>query len=74
MTEATRIYLQDNYELRCSAKLLDSGEYVPVLVITKQVWPTRSRDIAVGRGNYASAEAAMEAAHRQGLEWIANYG
>ncbi|MDD0840784.1 hypothetical protein PSQ40_19565 [Curvibacter sp. HBC61] len=74
MTEATTIYQHENYELRCSAKALDSGEFVPLLVITKQVWPTRSRDIAVRRGDYTSAEAAIAAAHAQGLEWIANYG
>jgi len=28
----------------------------------------------VRRGDYTTAEAAVEAAYAQGLEWIANYG
>src|SRR5450830_1625345 len=74
MTQATKICQHRNYELKCSAKVLDNGEYVPLLVITKQVWPTRPREIAVRRGDYTTAEAAVEAAYAQGLEWIANYG
>jgi len=49
MTQATKICQHQNYELKCSAKVLDNGEYVPLLVITKQVWPTRPREIAVRR-------------------------
>lgn len=74
MTQATKICQHQNYELKCSAKMLDNGEYVPLLVITKQVWPTRPREIAVRRGDYTTPEAAVEAAYAQGLEWIANYG
>jgi hypothetical protein len=74
MTVATKTCQHGDYELKCSTKALDSGEYVPLLVITKQVWPTRPRDIAVRRGDYTTPEAALEAAYAQGLEWIANYG
>ena len=70
----TLIYQHQDYELSCSAKALDGGRFEPVLVIVKKVWPTRSRQIAVERGEFTRASDAIEAAHAQGLAWISNYG
>jgi hypothetical protein len=44
------------------------------LTVCKQVWPTRPREIAVPRGDYLSAQSAIDAAHAQGIEWIRDYG
>lgn len=70
----TRIFRHQDYELQCSAKAIDSGKFVPALTVSKQVWPTRPREIAVHRGDYATEDAAIDAAFKQGVEWIANYG
>lgn len=58
----------------CSAKAVDSGKFAPILVVSKQVWPTRPREIAVQRGDHLTEETAIDAAYSQGLEWIQNYG
>jgi hypothetical protein len=50
------------------------GGFEPALVICRQAWPKRPRTIAVERGPYASADSAIESAHAQGIEWVANYG
>ena len=71
---ATKIFRHQNYELICSAKAVDSGRFTPILTVSKQVWPTRPREIAVERGDYQSEEAAIDAAHTQGIAWISNYG
>lgn len=72
--DETRIFRHQNYELQCSAKPVDSGRYAPHLIVAKQIWPTRPREIAVQRGNHLSAETAIDAAHAQGIEWIRDYG
>jgi hypothetical protein len=71
---ATKVFRHENYELHCSASAADSGKFVPIVVVTKQVWPTRPRNIAVSRDQYLSEETAIEAARTQGVEWIASYG
>lgn len=73
MTLTQAIRLQD-YDLLCGATPNDSGQFKPTLVITKNVWPSRPRTIAIQRGAFANQEGAIQAAHAQGLEWIANYG
>lgn len=72
--DSTKIFRHQNYELLCSAKALDGGRFAPVLVVSKQVWPTRPREIAVDRGEYMTEAAAIDAAYTQGVEWILNYG
>ena len=72
--DATRIFRHQDYELQCSAKVIDSGKFAPSLTVSKQVWPTRPREIAVGRGDHVTADSAIDAAYRQGVEWITNYG
>jgi hypothetical protein len=72
--DKSKTFRQDEYEMACSARPDDSGRFIPGLVITKQVWPTRPRKIDVPRGNHASEDDAIEAAHVHGLEWIRNYG
>jgi hypothetical protein len=71
---ATQTFRHLDYELVCSAKAIDSGRFAPVLIVSKQVWPTRPREIAVQRGEHTSEQTAIDAAHAQGIEWVANYG
>lgn len=71
---ASRVFRHENYELHCSASAMGSGKFVPAVVVTKQIWPTRPRNIAVRSGNYATEEIAIEAARTQGIEWIVSYG
>jgi hypothetical protein len=73
MIEIQTFRLKD-YTLTCSAQILDNGRFEPLLVITKQVWPSRPRTIAVRRGTHTTAASAIESAHAQGIEWVANYG
>jgi hypothetical protein len=71
---ASRVFRHENYELHCSACAVDNGKFVPAIVVTKQIWPTRPRIIAVRSGTFATEETAIEAARTQGIEWIASYG
>jgi hypothetical protein len=71
---ATRTFRHQEYELLCSAKAVDGGKFAPTVVVSKQVWPTRPREIDVRRGDYTTEEAAINAAFAQGVEWISNYG
>lgn len=70
----TRIYRLRDYELTCSAQACDNGRFEPALVISKLVWPSRPRTIAVRRGAHPTAEVAIESARAQGVEWIENFG
>jgi hypothetical protein len=70
----TKIFRHRDYELQCSAKAADNGKFAPGLVVCKQVWPTRPREIAVPRGDFVTEDSAIDAAYAQGVEWIANYG
>lgn len=70
----TRVFRHEHYELICSATAVDGGKYAPALVVSRQVWPTRPRVIAVRRGSYETEETAITAAFNQGVEWIRDYG
>jgi hypothetical protein len=70
----TKIFRHRDYELQCSAKASDKGKFTPSLIVCKQVWPTRPREIAVPRGDYGTEDTAIDAAYAQGIEWITNYG
>jgi hypothetical protein len=72
--DTTRVFKWQNYELLCSAKPVDAGRFAPNLVISKQVWPTRPREIAVPRGAHLTEDTAIDAAYSSGVEWIRNYG
>jgi hypothetical protein len=72
--DATRTFRHQDYELLCSAKALDTGKFAPAVIVSRQVWPTRPRVIAVQRGDYLTEETAIDAARTQGVEWIRNYG
>jgi hypothetical protein len=61
-------------DLLCHAKAVDGWKFAPALVVCTQVWPTGPRVVAVQRGNYVTEETAIDAAHKQGVEWILNYG
>jgi hypothetical protein len=60
-TETKLIELQ-NYELKCGARPIDGGRFVPTIKATKQVWPFRHRIVAVKRDFNPSEEAAIVAA------------
>lgn len=70
----TRVFHHQDWELQCHAAATDGGHFVPSVVVSKQVWPTRPRNIAVPRGEHADAESAIDAARRSGIQWITNYG
>jgi hypothetical protein len=70
----TQTFHVKEYELSCSAVPSAKGGFEPALVICRQAWPKRPRTIAVDRGPHASADSAIESAHAQGIEWVANYG
>ena len=72
--DATRNFRHKNYELVCSAKAVDRGRFLPTLFISKHVWPTRPREIAVPRGDHTDEQSAIDAAYHQGLDWVLNYG
>ncbi len=71
---ATKVFRHENYELHCSASVIGNGEFLPAVVVIKQIWPTRPRNIAVRSDRYLTEEIAIEAARTQGIEWIVSYG
>jgi len=71
---ATKTFHHQDYELVCSAKAIDSGKFVPSLVVSKQAWPTRPRVIALKKADYLNEETAIDAAYTEGLEWVQNFG
>ena len=71
---ATKTFRHQDYDLICTAKPVNNGKFVPALTISKQVWPSRPREIAVERGDHQTEDTAIEAAHRQGVEWVLHYG
>ena len=71
---ATQIFRHQDYELVCGAKAVDSGKFAPTLVVSKQVWPTRPRVIALQRADYLTEDSAIDAAYNQGVEWVTNFG
>ncbi len=72
--DATKIFRHHDYELHCGARPVDGGRFVPTLIVSKQVWPTRPREIAIRRGDYPTPEEAIDAAYAQGIGWIADFG
>ena len=72
--ESNKTFRHQDYELQCFAKPINNGRFAPSLTVSKQVWPTRPREIAVERGNHLTEQTAIDAAYAQGIEWIANYG
>jgi hypothetical protein len=71
---ATRTLRHQDYELTCTATAVDGGKFVPGIVVARQIWPSRPRNIAIARGDYPSEESALDAAQAQGIEWVVNYG
>ena len=72
--DATQIFRVHDYELVCGAKATDSGKFEPTAVVSKCIWPSRPRTLAMQRGDFLTAAAAVESAHAQALVWIANFG
>jgi hypothetical protein len=70
----TRSFRHEDYELLCGAKALDSGKFVPTLVVSKQSWPSRPRTISVQSDGCLTAEDAISSAYAQGVDWVLNYG
>jgi len=54
--DATKIFKHRDYELVCGARRVDNGKFAPTLMISKQVWPTRPREIAVRTSNSSLIE------------------
>jgi hypothetical protein len=71
---ATQVFRLNDYELVCGARVVDGGKFEPTLVVSSNTWPSRPRTLAVQRGNFPTEALAIESAHAQGLEWIANFG
>jgi hypothetical protein len=67
-------FRSERYDLVCSAQVCDNGTYRAVLVISRNIWPSRPRTIAVRAEHHSTADVAIESAHAQGLEWVKNYG
>ncbi len=74
MDSTQKIFRHQDYELVCCARAVEGGRFVSSLTISKQVWPSRSREIAVEKALYETQDAAIDAAHVKGLEWIKDYG
>ena len=70
----TKTFQHENYELLCGARALDSGRFVPTLVISRQSWPSRPRMISMHSDGYPTTEDAINSAHVQGVDWVRNYG
>ena len=67
-------FRSDRYDLVCSARACANGTFQAALVISKNIWPSRPRTIAVRAGRHPTADIAIESAHAQGLEWVRNFG
>ena len=72
--DATRIFRHGDYDLRCCAKAVEYGKFVPEVIVSRPVWPTRPRLIAIERGNYLTEDTAIDAAYAQGVRWISSRG
>jgi hypothetical protein len=72
--DTTKTFRHQDYELRCTAKAVDSGKFEPNLVVSRQSWPTRPRVVLLKNGAYATRETAIDAARTQGIEWVSNFG
>lgn len=70
----TQTFRFEHYDLRCSAQACDNGMFRPALVVSKNVWPSRPRTIAMRRDRHPTADVAIESARTQGLEWVRNFG
>ena len=68
------IFQHQGYELRCGARVLDSGSFMPTLVVCRQQWPSRPRTIAVVSEGCLTSDEAIASAHVQGLAWVQDYG
>jgi hypothetical protein len=73
MMEA-QTFRYEHYDLVCSARPCDNGMFRSVLVISKNVWPSRPRTIDVRPDPHPTAEVAIKSAYDQGLEWVRNFG
>jgi len=72
--QTVSVFHHGDYQLACSARRMGNGRYLPSLVVTKEVWPTRARTIALESSEFEAEAAAIEEARVRGIEWIAHYG
>ena len=70
----TQTFRSEHYNVTCSAQACDNGLFRAVATVSKNIWPSRPRTIAMRRDRHPTAEDAIEAARDQGLEWVRNYG
>jgi hypothetical protein len=71
---ATQTFHLKHYDLTCSAQACDNGMFQPALMVSKNIWPSRPRTIAVRRDRHLTADIAIESARAQGLDWVRDYG
>ena len=71
---ATQTFHLTHSDLMCSAQACDNGMFRPALVVSKNIWPSRPRTIAVRRDRHSTADVAIASAHAQGLEWVRDFG
>ena len=57
---STQIYRLKDYDLACSAQTCDGGKFEPSLVISRHIWASRPRMIAMRRGAHLTAHAVIE--------------
>ena len=72
--ETVRIFRHKDYALHCEARALDNGRFAPAVSVLRQVWPSRPKEIAVPRSDYATENDAVEAAHQIGILWVSDFG
>ena len=72
--DTNTIFQHKGYELRCGARALDSGSFMPTLVVSKHLWPSRPRTMAVHGEGCRSVDEAIASAHAQGLAWVRDFG
>lgn len=70
----TQIFNFCGYQLTCTAVPDAGGKFESVLLAASLAWPSRPRTIAMPRGKHATADAAIEAAHQQGIKWVEDHG
>ncbi len=72
--DTNNVFQHKGYELRCGARALDSGSFMPTLVVAKHQWPSRPRTLAVTGEGCRSVDEAIASAHAQGMAWVRDFG
>jgi hypothetical protein len=73
MSTVETVKLKD-YTLYCGARAVDSGSFMPTLMVASNIWPSRPRIIAVQGRDFLTEAQAVASAHEQGLAWVGEFG